>query len=90
MTREQKLATFRELTKLPNVTTGRVFADEKSNRARIFRDHPHAYREWTIVGPAKDRGFWILESCFRLNPVEPWDTSSYQLCLHETEFERIQ
>ena len=91
MTREEKLATFRDLTKLPNVKTGRQFADEKSNRARIFIDHPHAYRDWIILGPASDRGFWHLESSFRLTgPLEQIPiNSSFYLCLHESEFERI-
>jgi hypothetical protein len=70
--------------------TGTVFADQKSKRARILIDHPHAYRDWTIVGPASERGFWHLRSSFRLTaPSQVPDYSTFELCLHESEFERL-
>jgi hypothetical protein len=91
MTRDEKLATFQQLTKLPGVKTGRVFADEMANTARLLIDHPHAYRHWTIIGPDSVPGFWHLESSFRLNPgQEPKLYTHFELCLHESQFERIQ
>ena len=54
--------------------------------ARLLIDHPHAYREWRIVGPASERGFYHLESSVRLDQFE---TTKFTLCLHETEFERL-
>src|SRR5271165_490078 len=49
LTREEKLASFQQLTKLPGIKTGREFS-AMSNKARIFIEHPHSYREWTIAG----------------------------------------
>jgi hypothetical protein len=38
--------------------------------ARLLIDHPHAYREWRIVGAASERGFYHLESSVRLDQFE--------------------
>ena len=86
LTREEKLARFQTLTKVNGVKTGREFEESRSTVARLLIDHPHAYREWKIVGPAGERGFYYLESSVRLDQFE---TTKFTLCLHETEFERI-
>jgi len=57
-----------------------------SPRACILIDHPHAYREWTIVAVDSVPGFYHLEFSVRLDRFE---TTIYRLCLHESEFERI-
>jgi len=54
LTREEKLASFQQLTKLPGIKTGREFS-AMSNKARIFIEHPHSYREWTIAGHGTQR-----------------------------------
>src|ERR1700730_17684697 len=48
-TREEKLASFQQLTKLPGIKTAHQLAAASSNKARILIDHPHSYRDWTIV-----------------------------------------
>lgn len=85
MTREQKLATFQELSKLDGVQTGTCFADSY-NTARTLIGHPHAYREWKILGPDSIPGFYHLESRVRLDQYE---ITTHHLCLHESQFERI-
>jgi hypothetical protein len=57
LTREQKLASFKELTKRPGIKTGSEF-EYSRNIARLLIDHPHAYRDWTVVGPDSVPGFW--------------------------------
>jgi hypothetical protein len=90
MTREEKLASFGELIKVPGIKKASVFADEACNRARILIDHPHAGRDWTITGPAGERGFYLLTSRFRVNPgCYPEEYTSMTLCLPDTEFERL-
>jgi hypothetical protein len=87
MTREEKLATFRELTKLPNVQIG---SELESAKVRILIDHPHSYRDWQILGPSSIPGFFHLRSSFRdSSPGQSPSHSTFHLCLHETEFERI-
>ena len=56
----------------------------RSTTAWLLIDHPHAYREWRIVGAASDRGFYHLESKVRLDQFE---TTTFTLCLDESEFE---
>jgi len=87
MTREEKLATFRELTKLPNVQIG---SELESAKVRILIDHPHSYRDWQILGPSSIPGFFHLRSSFRKTSAgQSPSHSTFHLCLHETEFERI-
>ena len=88
MTREEKLAAFKELTKLPNVQTA---TELENSKVRILIDHPHSYRERQIVGHSSIPGFFHLRSSFRTNsPEQSPPHSTFHLCLHETEFERIQ
>ena len=88
MTRDEKLATFRELTKLPNVQIG---SELENAKVRILIDHPHSHRDWQIVGRSSIPGFFHLRSSFRTSsPGESPSHSTFHLCLHETEFERIQ
>jgi hypothetical protein len=87
MTRQEKLAAFRQLTKLPNV---QVASELVSAKARLLIDHPHSYREWQIVGRSSIPGFFHLRSSFRTSsPDQAPSHSTIHLCLHETEFERI-
>jgi hypothetical protein len=66
MTREEKLAAFGELTKIPGVKTGRVYADELEDAVQILVSHAAAGRPWRIVGPDAVPGFWHLESSVQL------------------------
>jgi hypothetical protein len=60
------------------------------NTARLLIDHPHSYRDWRILGSSSVRGFFHLESTFRLDPCTQSDTrTTFSLVLHETEFERV-
>jgi hypothetical protein len=56
--------------------------------ATLKFDHPRS--EWRIVGPAKDPGFWNLISVVFINEslALPPYRSIFQICLHESEFER--
>jgi hypothetical protein len=85
LARKEKLAKF-ELTKQPGILTAEQLAAATSNKARLLIDHPHAYREWRIVGKDNVPGFYHLESCVRLDKFE---TTIHTLCLYETEFERV-
>jgi hypothetical protein len=88
VTREEKLASFRELSKLPNVQLG---SEMETAKVRILIDHPHSYREWQIVAHSSVPGFSHLRSTFRTgSPGQSPSHSTFHLCLHETEFERIQ
>jgi hypothetical protein len=69
LTREEKLAKFQELTKVKNISTGRQFA-ASFNKARLLIDHPHAYREWKIIGQSSMPGFYHLQSSFRISANE--------------------
>ncbi len=90
LTREEKLASFKELSKIPGVKTGHVFADEACNTARLLIDHPHSYRPWRIIGRSSIPGFFHLESSFRLDHyTDGEDRAMFILCLHESQFERI-
>jgi hypothetical protein len=40
LSREEKLASFQQLTKVDGIKTGREFAESFSNKARILIDHP--------------------------------------------------
>jgi hypothetical protein len=67
---------------------GRRFA-RPYDKAWLLVEHPHAYREWNIVGRCDAPGFFYLESRFRLNPGEqPAIYTAFELCLHESQFER--
>lgn len=86
----KKLAAFQELTKVKNISTGRHFA-ASFNKARLLIDNPHAYREWKIIGQSSVPGFYHLQSSFRISANELVPVySTFNLCLHESEFERIQ
>lgn len=93
LTKDERIAAFRELEKIPGVAkASTVFAD-RLNKAKLLIDHPHAYREWTVLGPAGDQGFYRLESSIRLG-LDCYDTerviyTRFELCLHETQFERL-
>jgi hypothetical protein len=59
-------------------------------KARILFDHPHAYRDWNIIGYDEVPGFFLLESRIRLNSGEmPSAWTILELCLHESQFERL-
>ena len=57
-TREEKLASFQQSTKLPSIKTAHQLAAASSNKARILIDHPHSYRDWTIVCKDSVPGFY--------------------------------
>ena len=87
MTREEKLAAFKELTKLPNVQTA---TELENSKVRILIDHPHSYRDWQVVGPSSIPGFFHLRSSFcTSSPGQPPSDSAFNLCLHESQFERV-
>ena len=89
-TREKKGAKSQLLAKPYAITIGRKFAQPYA-KARLLFDHPHSYREWNIVGQCDVPGFFYLESRFRLNPGEqPAIYTAFELCLHESQFERLQ
>ena len=89
LTRQEKLASFRELSKITGVKTGAEFADSLET-VRLLIDHPHSYRPWRIVGPSSTPGFFYLESSFRLDGSSGDNArSTFSVCLHESEFERI-
>jgi len=71
--------------------TGRVFADELANTARLLIDHPAGGRPWKVIGPAKDRGFWYLESAAPIGKVAGrMDYQRFRIYLHDTQFERTK
>ena len=89
-TREKKGAKSQQPAKPNAISIGRRFAQPYC-KARLLIDHPHSYREWNIVDQCDVPGFFYLESRFRLNPGEvPASYTAFELCLHESEFERIQ
>jgi hypothetical protein len=79
--REEKLASFQQLTKLPGIQTAQQLAAASSNNARILIDHPHSYRDWIIVGKDAVPGFYHLESAVRLD--------KFETTIHESQFERV-
>ena len=88
-TREEKSAKPQQLAKPDAISIGRRFA-QPYGKARLLIDHPHSYREWNIVGQCDVPGFFYLESRFRLNPGEqPATYTEFELCLHESQFERL-
>ncbi len=92
LTREERLAAFGELAKVPGIQKGSVFADEQRDTALLLFDHP-AGCTWNVLGPDSTPGFWRLESSV---PVgldyfqERMDYRRFHLCVHETEFQRVQ
>ena len=89
-TRKKKSAKLQPLSKPDEISVGRRFAQPYA-KARLLFDHPHSYREWNIVGHCDVPGFFYLESRFRLNPGEvPASYTAFELCLHESQFERVQ
>ena len=89
-TREKKSAKPQQPAKPDEMSVGRKFAQPYA-KARLLIDHPHSYREWNIVGQCGVPGFFYLESRFRLNPGEvPASYTAFELCLHESQFERVQ
>ena len=85
-TREEKSAKAQHRAKRDAISIGRKVA-----QSCLLFDHPHSYREWNIVGQCDVPGFFYLESRFRLNPGElPATYTAFELCLHESQFERVQ
>ena len=71
------------------LSIGRRFA-QPYDKAWLLIEHPHSYRQWNIVGRCDVPGFFYLESRFRLNPGErPAIYTAFELCLHESQFERV-
>ena len=86
---KKKAQSLEELAKRDAISIGRRFA-QTYGKARLLIDHPHSYREWNIVGQCDVPGFFYLESRFRLNPGEqPGTYTEFELCLHESQFERL-
>jgi hypothetical protein len=93
LTREEKLSRFNQLAKRDGIKTGCEFAESWSNKACLLIDHPRAYRDWDIVGASSIPGFYRMESSFRLGLDHYEDRviyTTFKLCLHESEFERIR
>jgi hypothetical protein len=93
MNREEKLASFKTLSKLSGLKTGRQFEEESVEKARLLIDHPAAGRAWKIEGPDSVPGFWHLETSTPIGRDFFYERMSYQrfeLVLFEAEFERIQ
>jgi hypothetical protein len=70
------------------MSTCNVSANQSRAKVRILFEHPHAYRVWSIVGPDSIH----LESSVRIGLgyyTERMTYTKFELCLHETEFERI-
>ena len=88
--KKRKAQSLEQLAKPDEISIGRKFAQPYA-KARLLIDHPHSYREWNIVGQSDVPGFFHLESRFRLNPGEvPASYTEFELCLHESQFERVQ
>ena len=88
--KKRKAQSLEQLAKPDEISIGRKFAQPYA-KARLQIDHPHSYREWSIVGQSDVPGFFYLESRFRLNPGEqPATYTAFELCLHECQFERVQ
>ncbi|HWY92183.1 MAG TPA: hypothetical protein VNY04_04715 [Chthoniobacterales bacterium] len=80
-------------TRQTMMSTCNVSANQSRAKVRILFEHPHAYRVWSIVGPDSIPGFYHLESSVRIGLdyyTERMTYTKFELCLHETEFERIQ
>ena len=89
-TRKEKDAKSQQLAKPDGISTGPRFT-KSFGKVRLLIDHPHSYREWNIVGQCDVPGFFYLESRFRLNPGElPAAYTAFELCLHESHFERVK
>jgi hypothetical protein len=88
--KKRKAQSLEQPAKPDEISIGRKFAQPYA-KARLLIDHPHSYREWSIVGQCDIPGFFYLESRFRLNPGEqPAIYTAFELCLHECQFERGQ
>ena len=88
--KKRKAQSLEQLAKPDEMSIGRKFAQPYA-KARLQIDHPHSYREWSIVGQSDVPGFFYLESRFRLNPGEqPAIYTAFELCIHECQFERVQ
>ena len=88
--KKRKPQSLEQLAKLDAISIGRKLA-QPYGKARLLIEHPHSYREWNIVGHDEVPGFFYLESRFRLNPGEqPAIYTASELCLHESQFERVQ
>lgn len=91
LTREQRLATFKELSKLPGLQTGSCYADHLRNAARLKFDHP-AGGNWQIMVESEVKGFWHLRSDVIIGKnalTKRLEHTSHTLLIHESEFERI-
>ena len=89
-TREKKGAESQPPAKSDAISTGRKFAQPYA-KARLLFDHPHSYREWNLVGQCDVQGFFYVESRLRLNHgAQPAIYTTFELCLHECQFERVQ
>ena len=87
--KKRKAQSLEQLVKPDEMSIGRKFAQPYA-KARLQIDHPHSYREWSIVGQSDVPGFFYLESRFRLNPGEqPAIYTAFELCLHDSQFERV-
>jgi hypothetical protein len=88
--KKRKAQSLEQLAKPDAISIGRKLA-QPYGKARLLIEHPHSYREWNIVGHDEVPGFFYLESRFRLNPGEqPATYTAFELCLHESQFERVQ
>jgi hypothetical protein len=87
--KKTKAQSTEQLATPDETSIGRRFA-ETYDKAWLLIEHPHSYREWNVVGRCDVPGFFYLESRFRLNPGEqPAIYTAFELCLHESQFERI-
>jgi hypothetical protein len=87
--KKTKAQSTEQLATPDETSIGRRFA-ETYDKAWLLFEHPHSYREWNVVGRCDVPGFFYLESRFRLNPGEqPAIYTAFELCLHESQFERI-
>jgi hypothetical protein len=89
MNREQKLAAFTQLTKIPGIKkASTVFADSR-NGVRLLFEHPHSGLPWKVLGRASDPGFWYLESAVPIGfdyEEERLDYQRFELVVHESSF----
>lgn len=93
LTREERLMTFGELTKLPGVKRASVYADELAGSCNILIDHPLSGRPWTIDAEDSVAGFYHLSTSVVIGKDYETERVQYQrfeLCLYEDSFERIQ
>ena len=92
ITREERLAAFGELSKLPGIKTGTVYADALAGAVELLIPHPMAGRPWRVVGPTDVPGFCHLEFSFSLGRNCEESRVEYTictLCLPEEQFRRF-